>query len=79
MASLVRIRARIVGHLRKSPHLHRTVALADRALEPPAQRIAVPGEAVTAALIREPAAAALDARAKIARIDRDLETCWPAP
>ena len=68
-------RARIVGHLRKTPHLHGIEALADRALEAArAQRIAVPGEAVTAALIRELAAEALDARAKIARIDRDLET-----
>jgi transposase len=67
-------RARIVGHLRKTPHLHGIEALADRALEAArAQRIAVPGEAVTAALIRELAAEALDARAKIARIDRDIE------
>jgi transposase len=68
-------RARIVGHLRKTPHLHGIEALADRALEAArAQRIAIPGEAVTAALIRELAVEALDARAKIARIDRDLET-----
>ncbi|WP_297970354.1 IS110 family transposase, partial [uncultured Amaricoccus sp.] len=68
-------RARIVGHLRKTPHLHGIEALADRALEAArAQRIAVPGEAVTAALIRELAAEGLDARTKIARIDRDLET-----
>jgi transposase len=68
-------RARIVGHLRKTPHLHGIEALADRALEAArSQRIAVPGEAVTAALIRELATEALDARAKIARIDRDLET-----
>jgi transposase len=68
-------RARIVGHLRKTPHLHGIEALADGALEAArAQRVAVPGEAVTAALIRELAAGALDARAKIARIDRDLET-----
>ncbi|SMX36702.1 IS110 family transposase [Maliponia aquimaris] len=68
-------KARIVAHLKKTPHLHGTQALADRALEAAhAQKIAVPGEAPTADLIRELAAEALDARAKIARIDRDLET-----
>jgi transposase len=68
-------RARIVGHLRKTPHLHGIEALADRALEAArSQRIAVPGEAATAALIRELATEALETRAKIARIDRDLET-----
>jgi transposase len=67
-------KARIVAHLRKTPHLHRVDALADRALEAArAQRIAIPGEAATAELIRELAAEAFEARAKIARIDRDLE------
>jgi len=67
-------KARIVAHLRKIPHLHGIDALAERALEAArAQRIAVPGEAATAELIRELAVEALDARAKIARIDRDIE------
>jgi transposase len=68
-------KARIVAHLKKTPHLHGAQALADRALEAAhARKIAVPGEAPTAELIRELAAEALDSRAKIARIDRDLET-----
>lgn len=67
-------RARILAHLKKTPHLHGTAALADRALEAAAaQKVAVPGEAATAELIRELAAEALEARAKIARIDADLE------
>ena len=67
-------RARIVAHLRKTPQLRDVEALAERALEAAAaQRIAVPGEAPTAELIRELAAEALQARARIARIERDLE------
>jgi len=67
-------KARILAHLRKIPHLHGTGVLADRALQAAqAQRIAVPGEAATAELIRELAQEALEARQKIARIDRDLE------
>jgi transposase len=67
-------KARIVAHLRKTPHLHGIDALAERALAAAsAQKIAVPGEAATAELIRELALEALEARAKIARIDRDLE------
>jgi transposase len=46
----------------KDPHLRGSDALADRALE-----------AATAELIRELALEALEARAKITRIDRDLE------
>ena len=67
-------KARILAHLKKTPHLHGTPALADRALEAAAaQTIAMPGEAATAALIRELAAEALEAKAKVARIDGDLE------
>lgn len=66
--------ARLVAHLRKTPYLHGSEALAARALEAArGQRIAVPGEAPTAELIRELAGEALEARARIARIDRDLE------
>jgi transposase len=67
-------RARLVAYLKKTPHLHGIEALADRALAAAqVQRVAVPGEAPTAELIRELAAEALQARARIARIDRDLE------
>ncbi|MCA1777208.1 MAG: IS110 family transposase [Loktanella sp.] len=78
-------KARLRAHLRKTPHLHGVDALACRALDAArAQKIAVPGEAPTAELIRDLAASPmslgplarhrrpLDTRAKIARIDRDL-------
>jgi transposase len=67
-------KARIVAHLKKTPHLQRPDALAERVLEAArAQRLTVPGEAATAELIRELAVEAIEARAKIARIDRDIE------
>lgn len=67
-------KARILAHLRKTPHLHGIDGLAERALAAAhAQQIAVPGEVATAELIRELAAEALGARAKIVRIDHDLE------
>ena len=67
-------KARLTAHLRKTPYLHGSEALADRAIKAAkGQRIVVPGEAPTAELIRELATEALDARAKIDRIDRDLE------
>jgi transposase len=67
-------KARIVAHLRRTPQLRDVEALAERALAAAAaQRIAVPGEAPTAELVRELAAEALQTRARIARIDRDLE------
>ena len=67
--------ARIVAHLKKTPHLHGSAALARRALDcARAQTIIVPGEAATAELIRELAAEALEARQKIARIEKDLES-----
>jgi transposase len=67
-------KARLLAHLRKTPHLHGLDALAERALQAArAQAIAVPGEAATADLVRELAIEALEARAKIARIDRELE------
>jgi len=66
--------ARLRAHLKKTPHLHHVDALVERASAAArAQTIAVPGEAPTAELIRELAAEALDAKAKIARIDRELE------
>ena len=58
----------------KTPHLHGIDAQIDRALEAArAQKIVVPGEAPTADLIRDMAAEALESRAKIVRIDHDLE------
>ena len=67
-------KARIVAHLKKTPHLHGCETLAGRALDcARAQRITVPGEAAPADLIRELAAEALEARHKIARIEKDLE------
>lgn len=67
-------KARIVAHLKKTPHLHGFETLARRALDcAGAQRITVPGEAATADLIRELAAEALETRQKIARIEKDLE------
>ena len=66
---------RLVAHLKKTPHLQGLDALVERALEAAqAQRLAVPGEAATAELIRDLATEALDARTKIARIDADLES-----
>ena len=67
--------ARIVAHLKKMPHLHGSAALAQCALDcAREQTIIVPGEAATAELIRELAAEALEARQKIARIEKDLES-----
>lgn len=67
-------RARLVAHLKKTPHLRDIDALAGRTLDVArVQRIAVPGETATADLIRELAAEALIARQKTARIDDDLE------
>ena len=79
-------KARLRAHPKKTPHLHSIDALTSRALEAArAQKIIVPGEAPTAELIRDLAASPmslgplarhrrpLDARAKIGRIDRDLE------
>ena len=67
-------KSRLRAHLKKTPHLHGIDALIDRALVAArAQKIVVPGEAPTAELIRDLAAEALEARARIARIDRDLE------
>lgn len=65
--------ARIMAHLKKTPHLHGCETLARRALDcARAQTTIVPGEAVTADLIRELAAETLEARQKIARIEKDL-------
>ncbi|HMQ95097.1 MAG TPA: IS110 family transposase [Amaricoccus sp.] len=67
-------RKRLIAHLRKTPHLRGVEALADAALAAAAaQRIVVPGEAATAEMIREMAVEALETRARLARLDRDLE------
>ncbi len=67
-------RRRLVAHLKRAPHLRNAERLADQALAAArAQTTVVPGEAVTADLIRELARDALDARTRIARLDRELE------
>jgi transposase len=67
-------RRRLVAHLARRPHLRGIEDLAGRTLDAArAQRLAVPGEAATAELIRELAAEALDACEKLTRLDRDLE------
>ena len=64
---------RIMAHLAKTPHLRSPGALADHALAAArAQSLAVPAEAAMAELVRELAAEALESKAKIARLDRDL-------
>jgi transposase len=67
---------RIVAHLGRAGGLRGSgmEALADAALSAAkAQRVAVPGERVAAALVRELAAEALAVRELVARLDRDLE------
>ena len=65
---------RIIAHLVKTRSLRNPDDLAERALKAAKdQRIAVPGEAVTAELIRELACEALQTRDRIARLERDLE------
>lgn len=72
--------ARLVAHLRKTPHPHEAEALAARARAAAGgQRIAVPGEAPTAERIRAPASEALEARARIARIAGDPERLLADP
>jgi transposase len=67
-------KARLIAQRRKTPQVRNVEAIAERALQAAqAQRIAVVGEAVTADLIRELAAEALQARERITRIDCDLE------
>ena len=67
-------RTRILAQLKKTRHLRGIEALTDAALAAAAaQRVAVPGEAATAELIPELAVDALDARDRLARLDRDLE------
>jgi transposase len=67
-------RRRVIAHLRRAGHLPHPEALAASALAAAeAQRLAVPGEALTADLIRELATEALATRERLARLDRDLE------
>lgn len=66
---------RLVRHLQTAGGVPKIDDLADRALEAAAeQAIAVPAERMTARLIRELAAEALAARARIRELDRELET-----
>lgn len=67
---------RIAEHLLRAGHLRRAEveALVGRALDAArAQRIAVPGEARAAELVRELAGEALGARERLARIDAELQ------
>jgi transposase len=69
-------RARVLAHLRKLRHVKDThlTALADAALTAAhAQQIRVPGEAVAAGLIRDIAAEALQARQRLAVLDKQIE------
>lgn len=64
---------RIMTYLARTPHLRAVERLADQALVAAhAQSLAVTGEAAIAELLRELAVEALESKAKIARIDRDL-------
>jgi transposase len=65
---------RLVRHLQTAGGLPKIDDLADRVLEAAAeQTVAVPAERMTARLIRELAAEALAARARIRELDRELE------
>jgi transposase len=67
---------RVAEHVLASGHLRRAEvhALAARALQAArAQRVAVPGEARAAELVRELAAEALAARQRLARLDAEIE------
>jgi transposase len=67
-------RRRIVAHLKKTPQLRDPEGLAGRALATATmQTTVVRGEAVVADMVRELATEALAARARIARLDRELE------
>jgi transposase len=64
---------RIMAQLARPPHMQGVEALAKHARAAAgAQMLAVPGEAAMAELVRELATEALEARAKINRLDRDL-------
>jgi Transposase IS116/IS110/IS902 family len=64
---------RIAAHLIRTPHLRETRALGEEVVRiAKTQTIAVPGETIAAALIRELAVEVLAAKTRIAAIDRDL-------
>jgi transposase len=67
-------RDRLVSHLKRAGGLRTIAQLADAALaSAQAQRIAVPGERMTAMFVRELAAEALAARKRLAELNRALE------
>jgi len=67
-------RKRLIRHLQAAGGLPKVEDIADRALAAAAeQAIAVPGERMTARLIRELAAEALASRARLIELDRELE------
>jgi len=64
----------IVRHLRRTPNLRDPERLAELARACAAQqRIAIPGEAMTARIVREMAAEALVVRDRLASLDKELE------
>jgi transposase len=67
-------RDRLVSHLKRAGGLRTIAQLADAALaSAQAQRMAVPGERMTAMFVRELAAEALAARKRLAELNRALE------
>lgn len=67
-------RRRLIRHLERAGGLPHVEALADRALDAAqAQTIAVPGERMTAVLVRELATEALRTRDRLKALDRELE------
>jgi len=68
-------RARIIRHLQHAGSLRNIEVLVDRALDAArGQTISVPGERMSATLIRELAVEALSIRKRIAELDKELET-----
>lgn len=67
-------RSRLIKHLKRAGGLPKLDALADAAIAAAEeQQIAVPGERMTAALIKELAGEALATRNRLSRLDHDLE------
>jgi transposase len=67
-------RTQLLRHLRRAGGIPRVEALAEAALAAAqGQRVALPAERVSAALVRELAAEALATRERLARLDRELE------
>jgi transposase len=71
-------RSRIIRHLQHAGGLRNVEALAERALDAArGQTISVPGERMSATLIRELAVEVLNVRKRIAKLDKELEALLP--